>query len=203
MFDIEMFNYIATDPTTASLAGVTTVLDYYGQKSAYKKQKAYLEYQQNVLDESKAAKENGVLYNTYLETLVQEQQKQAQTERQREVSAQVIAEGAAIGQTGSAAALVARDAQFQQAKIQGQANLAKEQITNQGQAQIDNITLDYNASSLDLDYKKHNLDSPSIFSSVVDVTETIYSDFNRYQQSRALEEKLVAAASPTVGTKIK
>ena len=128
MFNFELFKYIATDPATASLAGATTLLDYYGQQSAYEKNAAYIDYQKNVLEESKAAKENGVIYNTYLENLVQEQQRRADTERQREISAQTVARGAEVGQEGSAAALVARDAEFQRSQIQGQYDLAKAQI---------------------------------------------------------------------------
>ena len=63
--------------------------------------------------------------------------------------------------------------------------------------------MQYNASSLDLDYKKHNLDSPSIFSAIIDVTESVYSDFNKFKQSRALEEKLINATKPNLTTKIK
>lgn len=203
MFNFDLFKYVATDPSTIGLAGATTVLDYYGQKASYDKQVDYLNYQDRVLEESKVAKENGVMYNTYLSTLVSKQQAEANKARQREVSAQSIAHGAEIGQKGSAAALVARDAQFQLAKISGQASLAKDQITNKGQAQIDNITLQYKQSQLDLDYKEHNLSSPSIFSAVVDTTETIYSDFSKFKRARAIEEKLIDATSDRLGTGIK
>lgn len=187
-FSFDLFKYVSTDPNTAALAGATSLLDYYGQKDAYKKNKAYLAFQKAVLEQSQIAQENGVAFNTYLtNSVIKQQARQAET-RQMEVSAQSVAKGAAIGQQGSASALVARNAQFQQAAVSGQRDLSIQKNIEQSQVKLDNITLNYDAKLYDLDYKIENLDSPSIFSSIVDTTESIYSQFKKFERDRLVDE---------------
>lgn len=198
-FNFDLLKYVATDPTTAAFAGATSLLDYYGQKDAYEKNKEYLKYQQSVLEQNRVAKENGLQVSNFMANQVIAQQTESALARQNELSAQSIAEGARMGQAGSAAALVARDAQFQAARVQGQGKLAKEQQIAKSQLQLDNITLNYNIQSVDLDYRISNLDSPSILSSIVDVADTVYADFKTYERSRALEEKIINASLGTIG----
>lgn len=197
-FNYDLLKYVATDPTTAAFAGATSLLDYYGQKDAYEKNKEYLKYQQTVLDQNRVAQENGLQVTNFLANQVIAQQTESKLSRQAELSAQSIADGARIGQAGSASALVARDAQFQAAKIQGAGELSKEQQIAKSQVQLDNITLNYNAQSADLDYKKSNLESPSIFSAIVDTADTVYADFKTFEKSRKLEENIINANLGTI-----
>lgn len=189
--NFDLYKQIVTDPTTASFAGAVTMFDYYGQKSEYKKKKKYMEWKQSVLEENKIAQENGVNFNNYLAQSVIAQNTREQELRQREVSAQKITQGAAIGQKGSAARLLARDAQFQSAKIIGGGAIKADQQAYKSQMQLDNLNLQFNNQMADLDFQIDNLESPSIFSSIVNAVDTTVKTVNQSVNQRKYDENIL------------
>lgn len=199
MFDFEKFKLTMSDSLTLGFSTSSTILDYYLKDDSASKQQEMINFNKKVLQESQAAKENNIYYNTYLTTSSLEAESMRAENNIKKSASEAIANGAATGMEGAALTALVRESQAAVLRAQGEIDFKQQQAVEQGQRDLDNSVTDYNNQAQQLAYKEDQIDEPSIFSSIVTTGTKVVSAMKSSEQERRQAEYYNSRNTPTSG----